>query len=306
MFALLALTLAPIDLPADGWIGFEQAAVDGTTTLGCDGSRRTSIADDDHAWNIHNESGETFERITVYIEFRDGEATMVNAFTPDCVVTDPERARRMQLDEQAAVTLLASLLDESGTRRFTTETVATLAHIANEDAGTTLARLAADDDDEDLARDALFWLAARRGDYGRDVVAAHLEARWPLEHREHAVMSLALSEHPDALDIVRKVAREASPADLRAQAVVGLGIVDAPGALADLHSILLVETSEKVREQAIFALSQLDKPGAAQILADIVRDPRNGELRRTALFWLTQMDGEESQQVIDALMEEVF
>lgn len=308
MFALL-LMLAPLDLPADGWIAFEAPAVAGTTRMGCADDQITMSLDErDEHWNIgHDEDNSgTFERFTVYIEMTNGEPDEVRTVTPDCTVTNAGRAMRMEIDALAVVGLFERFLEESRTQRVESQLIGALAHVAHESADRVLTGLAEDVFDKERSDDAIFWLAQRRGDYGREVVSAHLDARWPLDHREHAVMSLALSEHSEAFAVVRNVAREAEPADLRAQAVIALGITDAPGALADLHSIFLVDENREVRENAIFAMSQLDNPAVAQTFADIIREPRNGELRRTALFWLAQMHDESSQTVIDALMSEVL
>lgn len=306
MLALLALTLAPLELPADGWISFEQPAVAGTTRMGCGGGNGISLGDRDEHWNVVDGDGKTFERFTVYIEMANGEPRDVHAVTPDCKVANAGRAMRVETDAAAAVDLFAGFLEESRAQRIESRSIAALAHIAHDSAGHVLSALAEDVAHEDRSHAAVFWLAQRRGDYGRAVVKAHLDERWPLDHREHAVMALALSEDPEAFAIVRNVAREAEPADLRAQAVIGLGITDAPGALADLHSIFLADESREVRENTIFAMSQLDNPAVAQTLADIIREPRNGEFRRTALFWLTQMPRESNGEVIDALMHDVF
>lgn len=307
MLALLALALAPQELPVDGWVAFEQPAVDGTTRMGCDDNGRATLNDDDHNWHMGDAgSSRTFEHLVVYIEMRDGVLQRLRAFTPDCIVSNADHVRRAALDAPRAVRLLSERLEASAARNLESRIIATLAHIDHADAGEALARIAADEMDEDRAQDAMFWLAARRGEYGRSVVTAHLDARWPLDHREHAVMALALSEHPEALAVVRDVARTAEVAELRAQAVVGLGITGAPGALAELHSIFLVDEDAGVREQAVFAIAQIENAEAARILADIVREPRNGELRRTALFWLAQMQGEDSQAVIDSLVGEIF
>lgn len=307
MFALLALSLAPIGMPEAGWIAFDQPAVAGTTRLGCDDDRATSLASNSDRWNVNgDEPEETFTRFTVYLEFERGELRDVRSYTPDCKVRDADRAQRRVMDAGAGVELLRGLLESAHGDTLESNLVAALAHIDHASVTPVLANVASDLADEDRGQDALFWLALRRGDAGRQIVTAHLEDRWPLEHRHQAVMSLALSANPQALETVRDVARRGEPGDMRAHAVAALGIVGAPGALADLHSIFLVDEDAEVREQAIFALAQLDHPEAARVLANIVRDPRNGEHRRTALFWLAHMPADSSQQEIDALVSELF
>lgn len=307
MFALLALALAPIELPEAGWVAFDQPAVAGTTRIGCGGSGHASLASSVTHWNVRDDKPmPTHSRFTVYLEFEGGSIVTARSYTPDCVVAGGERAHRITLDAAAGTRLLRELLDVAHGDSLEDDLVAALAHIDHADATQALAGVARDIVDEDRGQEALFWLALRRGDAGRQVVTAHLDEQWPLEHRSRAVMSLALSENPQALETVRDVARRAQPAELRAQAVMGIGITQAPGALADLHSIFLVDDDDTVREQAIFALAQLDQPEAARILADIIRDPANGEHRRTALFWLAHMPADSSQREIDALVAELF
>lgn len=305
MLALLALTLAPIELPADGWIVFDAPAVEGTRRIGCDSDRRASLADDDVDWNTGDDGeGSGYAKFAVYVEMQSGEPRQMRAFTPDCTVADAAQATRVEIDADDAVNMLSRWLDVSRSRELEVVLVGTLAHIASPAAGEVLAEIAANVRDEDRSQDALFWLALRRGTFGRDTVIAHTAPRWPLVHREQAVMALALSEDADALVVVRDIAREGEPARLRAQAVITLGITNAPGALAELHSIFLVESDPDVRRNALFAMSQLDNPEAARILEDIIRQPRNGELRREALFWLAQMDNGEAS--IDAIMHDIL
>lgn len=305
MIALLALAMAPVDLPAAGWVAFDAPAVAGTRRIGCDADGRVSLADDDIDWNTGDDGeGGPHSQFTVYIEMRAGEPRQLRAYTPDCNVADAKRARQIELGSGKAVGLLSGWLEVSRSREFEAVLIGALAHIDDAAASAALAEIAADVRDEDRSQDALFWLALRRGVQGRNIVIEHTGARWPLPHREQAVMALALSGNPDALAVVRGIARAAEPAPLRAQAVMALGITDAPGALADLHSIFLVDEDRGVRENAIFAMSQLDNPEAARILEDIIRQPRYGELRRAALFWLVQMDSGEA--AVDDLMREIL
>lgn len=308
MFALLALTLAPVALPDAGWVAFDQPAVAGTQRIGCDSDGHASLASSDNHWNIHDdaEGARTHSRFTVYLEFEQGRIVTARSYTPDCVVAGRDSARLVELDAAAGAKLLRGLLDTAHGDALEGNLLAALAHIDHVDAMHALADIAKDPGDDDRGQEALFWLALRRGEPGRQIVTAHVDEPWPLEHRSQAVMALALSENPQAQETVRGVARGAQPAELRAQAVMALGITQAPGALADLHSIFLVDDDPQVREQAVFALAQLDSNEAARVLVDIIRTPRFGEHRRTALFWLTNMSTESSQQEIDALVAELF
>lgn len=310
MFAGIALA-AVLSFPQDGWIRFEQPAVDGTERLGCaaDGTARL----DARNWNIwsSDEDGTSrpasrFEKIALYVRFEDGAARQVRAFTPDCRIENAEQARPMTLDPAQGVALLEGILQAGPAREPGSLAMAALAHIDAAGVTDTMAGYAADLDHEQRSHDALFWLAVRRGERGRAIVTEHLDARWPVKHREQAVMTLALSEHPQALATVREIARNAPEPELRARAVAALGIVQAPGALADLHSVFIADDNPEVRRQAIFGIAQLDSAAAAETLARIVRNPRYAEQRRDALFWLAGMDGQGVQPVIDDLIDDIF
>ncbi len=310
MLALLALSVAPFQLPADGWVVFDQPAVSGTTRIGCDAGGESSLRDESGAglWINGNEPSNraTHESVRIFVEYAKGSPAQVRIFTPDCIVSDAGIATRVTLDAAQAVKLLAGVIDAQHDLDVESHAVVALAHIAHVAADVALERMAVDGAQREGGNDALFWLAMRRGERGRRFVAEGVRPNWPLAHRERAVLALALSRHPDALRVVRETARNADASELRAQAVMGLGIVDAPNALADAHSIFLVDDSPAVREQAIFALSQLDSEEAARILADIIREPRFGEHRRTALFWLAQMNGARSKAVLDDLLSDVL
>jgi len=313
MLAHIALTMtlvtAPQPLPGDGWVRFEVPAVAETQSMGCNRSERASLKSRNDHWSINNGHGEgvfpdaRFDRIHVYVEMQGGEIEDVRSFTPNCDVEGSDKAVIVQMDPETAVRRLGKL---SGDDEMQSRVVATVAHIDHPDAFDALVTWAEDAGNEGRGEDALFWLAQRRGDAGRAIVQAHAGEGWPMDHREHAVMSLALTERPAAVEFVREVARESSSSTLRARAAMALGITHAPGALADLHSIFLQDTDPEVREQAIFGMSQLDNPAVAQTLADIVREPRFGEHRRQALFWLTNVEGEESEAVMDALVDDIF
>lgn len=302
MFALLALTLAPVDLPADGWIAIEQPLVDRTVSMGCKADGTASLASDEGAW-LSGDSSREFERFTVYVELDEGQPEAVRMFTPDCTVTDANLATDVNLESAEAVALFDAWLDAEHERDIDAPLVTALAHIDDASVNDVLEGEAGDLSDEDAAQHALFWLAQRRGEPGREIVVRHLDARWPLEHRKQAVMALALSENDAAWNHVRDVARNAPADSLRAHAVTALGITDAPGALPDLHSIFLADKSADVRRQAIFGIAQLDTQEAAETLVRIARDPRHGELRRDALFWLANMDDEASGELLEGLLE---
>lgn len=315
MFALIALVVAPVSLPTDGWIGFEQPAVHGTQRLGCMRDGKTSLSDDRNRWMSFSADRlemdddnfiREFDRFDVFVKYENGIVQQVRAYTPDCDVAGSDKARRVDTNAADGVALLGAVIDKSLEGDVAVHAMATIAHIAHGAADAVLEKYADALQYEDASHNALFWLAQRRGDHGRQVVAAHTGARWPLEHRKQAVMSLALCGHPEAVDAVRSIARTADEAELRAHAVTALGITNAPGVVADLHSIFLADSDNAVRTQAIFGLAQQESAQAAETLLAIIRDPRHEQHRRDALFWLASMNGSAAQEAMDELMAEMF
>lgn len=315
MLALIALSVAPMSLPANGWVSFEQPAVNGTHRLGCMQDGKASLDEHRDRWmsfspNRMESDGKSFEtefdQFDVYVKYENGVAQQVRAYTPDCDVSSSGTVQRLELDAVKGVGLLDAVIGENPERDLASHAIATLAHIADAAADATLEKYASDLPHEAASHNALFWLAQRRGDRGRQVVTAHAGERWPLEHREQAVMSLALTEHVDAFEVVRTIARTADEPELRAHAVTALGITNAPGVVADLHSIFLADSDSEVRTQAIFGLAQQETAQAAETLVAIIRDPRHEQHRRDALFWLANMDGSAAQEAMDELMAEVL
>lgn len=305
MLAALLLSVTPVALPDDGWVAMELPLVDDAGHIGCTTGDRVSLGAGNGTWIVRDEAS-AFERFTVYVKMDDGLPETVSAFTPGCEVTDASRAKPVALSPADAVTLIGGWLDAQLSRDVASRLVASVAHIDHASVNAVLEGEANDVSRDESAQDALFWLANRRGDPGREIVVRHLGEHWPLEHREQAVMALALSKHDAAWHHVRDVARNASDAELRAHAVTALGITGAPAALADLHSIFLSDGSLRVRRQAIFGISQVDSREAAEVLLDIARDPRHGELRRDALFWLANMDHEAGGELLDDLIRTTF
>lgn len=303
MLATLALMLSPATLPDDGWIAFEQPLVPGAAHVGCNAGDKVSLDSHDGTWLV-NDGLRLAETFMVYVELKDGEPENVRSFTPDCVVTDADHAKQITIAPHDAVELIDDWLAMPLDRDVASQLVASVAHIDHASVNGVLERQAESVERESRAQDALFWLANRRGDAGREIVVEHLDDRWPVEHRRNAVMSLALSKHADAFEHVRRIARDAGEPELRAQAVMALGITDAPAAHADLHSILITDRAENVRRQAIFALAQLDSREAAETLLEIARDARNGELRREALFWLASM--RHGERAVGTLVNDVL
>lgn len=304
MFAAIALALAPAAIPDNGWVTFEQPLIAPAVSLGCHAGDVFDLDDRDEAWIVNRKTGQVYETFTFYVKMEEGVPVRSRAVTPDCVVADAGEVTQLDAAPADVIEMVGEWLQRDAFKDdLESQLLAGVAQIDHEDATALLEREAGDVSRNGRGDDALFWLANRRGEAGREIVIEHLDERWPLDHRKQAVMSLALSKHANAWDKVRDVARNAREAELRAHAVTALAITDAPNALADLHSIFMADAAEEVRRQAIFGLAQVDTEEAAETLIAIARDPRHGNLRRDALFWLANMDSKSAEQMLDELVD---
>src|SRR5690606_10566206 len=130
MLALIALAAAPLSIPANGWVAFEQPAVAQTTTLGCVGGRDAALAQRENSWIIHDDrDSQRFERFTVYLGFEDGELSEARAYTPDCRVRDADTAARRELSGAEGVALMARFID--GDEDLRSRLFAHIAHVAD-------------------------------------------------------------------------------------------------------------------------------------------------------------------------------
>lgn len=174
---------------------------------------------------------------------------------------------------------------------------------ADPGADAALERYAAPAQDEDLRRDAVFWLAQARGERGFRAVRDLLERERDEDIRRHEVFAISVSKAAGANDELRRLTRHAS-SEVRGEAIFWLAQSDDPEVEARVHEMLARETDEELRDKAIFALSQLPAERAIPALRALVEGDGPRQVRKQAIFWLAQVDDDAVLPVFDELLGE--
>ena len=178
-----------------------------------------------------------------------------------------------------------------------------IAHHAGGQADRVLAD-AARGDDHRLRRDAPFWLANARGEFGYRTVRELIEADPRSEELNQLVFALSISPVPAADEELRRLARSHADDEVRGEAMFWLAQDHDPQAEAILKQAVTGDPSVHVRKKAVFALSQLPAERAVPALRELVERADSREVRKEALFWLAQVDSDEVLPVFDELLGE--
>ena len=178
-----------------------------------------------------------------------------------------------------------------------------IAHHAGEPADRVLAE-AARGDDARLRRDAPFWLANARGEFGFRLVRELIEAAPRREELNQLVFALSISPVPAADEELRRLARAHGDDEVRGEAMFWLAQDHDPQAEAILKQAVTGDPSVHVRKKAVFALSQLPAERAVPALRELVERADSREVRKEALFWLAQVDDDAVLPVFDELLGE--
>lgn len=182
------------------------------------------------------------------------------------------------------------------------EALMAIAYHAGEPADRRLAQFAHSDDRRER-RDAAFWLANARGEFGYRTVRELLDTDAGQDERNQLVFALSISPVPAARDDLRRLAREHRDEQVRGEALFWLAQDDDAQA-EPMIKAALDDPSHHVRKKAVFALSQLPAERAVPALRELVEHGANREVRKEALFWLAQVDDDAVLPVFDELLGE--
>lgn len=191
---------------------------------------------------------------------------------------------------------------ESGEKERSNALMAIAHHAGNE--ADRLLSDAAHGDNRRLRRDAPFWLANTRGEFGYRTVRDLIEADPDGEELNQLVFALSISPVDEASAELRRLARSHADAKLRGEAMFWLAQDDDPEAETILKAAVTGDASVHVRKKAVFALSQLPAERAVPVLRELVEHAASREVRKEALFWLAQIDDDAVLPVFDELLGE--
>ncbi len=309
--ALLAAAWAgAAELPgpaAEGWYTGEVAAVAGLGDRCCYQGRwdrqMTPRCDlDGRSGSLVVDSDSATDEIRIYALLREGSLAKLRALSRDCPVTTAAPVSDLgRIEIDASLDWLERRL-EPGTR-FDSEIVASIAAHRGQRAAEWLTRLARDDGESSLRRDAIFWMAVARGrELGAEVERLMFEDPLP-EIREHAAFAWSQSEADGRAAALIRLGGSDQNAGVRGQAWFALALTEAPDSESAIRQAIARDPSGHVREQAVFALAQLPQERAVKALIGVLEDRGLAfEARQRALFWLAQSESDLAYEYVDRLL----
>jgi HEAT repeat protein len=233
----------------------------------------------------------------------DGSVDRVRALGTHCAV-DPGDARVVEAGAASAQDSLALLqpVASDGRHKEREHALAAIAHHAGAGADRTLVEAAAPGHPRAVRREALFWLAAARGEPGFRAVQTALQNEGDDELRRHLVFALSISKAAPAAAELRRAATTHADGQVRGEAMFWMAQNKDPQSEAVIRRALREETSREVLDKAVFALSQLPAERSIPALRELIEKGATRHVRKQALFWLAQVDDEAVLPVFDELL----
>ncbi len=192
----------------------------------------------------------------------------------------------------------------AGQRKQRGQALVAIAHHAGSSADRLLASVSESNKSKDLRRDAVFWLANTRGEFGLQKVRAFVDSERDDDLQRHSVFAMSISPVPAAKTQLRDVARKHPDENVRGEAIFWLAQDDDEQAEAIIREALAGDASQEVRKKAVFALSQLPADRAVPALRALIEGNDSKDVRKEALFWLAQVDDDAVLPVFDELLGE--
>ena len=317
-FGALATSADAADFAADvvrsdGWVGWRVPLVDGAKAPCCYGVKRGAPlevgCDFDRRIGVFGTSDGDVRRDTelaVYARVEHGRIEDVRAVGASCPVRTAKPVRELDPDEPGrSVDLLATWAVEPRAGKADVDSaLSAIAYHADPRATRALATLAEPKHEQEMRKQALFWLDQARGAEGARIIEHHATTDADPDMREHAIFALsqASGSGVDAYARILAISRSDRSDHVRSQALFWMAQMDDPRAAADISAAASNDASADVREQAVFALSQLDDGAGEDALISILRGAYPREAKKQALFWLGQSGSPRALQALDEVL----
>ncbi len=234
----------------------------------------------------------------------------VRTFTPECEL-DAGGLPFLWLTGVSApesIRLLLAIAKDTtaGTReqvRKADSAVGAIAMHADPGADQALEEMTAQNQPDQVRRQAIFWLGNARGQRGFEIVSRVVREDPSDKIREHAVFALTQNKDPQALNVVLGVAHNDKSPRVRGQALFWLA-QRAQRKIAEsaISDAIANDPETEVKKKAVFALTQMPAGEGVPLLIQVARTNRNPEVRKQAVFWL----GQSKDQRALAFIEEVL
>ncbi len=304
---------------APAWIGYSVPIVAGDHQMCCwNNNVRCGCSleprNGDQSFTVSNNQPVKLEGprdLVVLFRVENHQTGKIRTFTPECNldagglpflwltgVTPPESIHL----------LLANAKDTAaGTHeemRKSDGATAAIAMHADPAADQALEELVAQNQPEQVRRQAIFWLGNARGHRGFEIVSRVVREDPSDKIREHAIFALTQNKDPRALEVVASVAHNDRSPRVRGQALFWLaqraGQKIAESAINDA---IANDPETEVKKKAVFALTQMPGGEGVPLLIQVVRTNRNPEVRKQAMFWLGQSKDDRALAFIEEVLK---
>jgi len=141
---------------------------------------------------------------------------------------------------------------------------------------------------EQLRKQAAFWLGAARGKTGLVVLERIAKSDPSPDVRAHVAFAFEVSKEPAAVDDMIRMAHDDESAHVRGQALFWLAQKAGQKAASTIQGAIDSDPDTEVKKKAVFALSQLPRDEGVPKLIEVAQTNRNPAVRKQAMFWLGQ------------------
>ncbi len=303
MGSLNNLVAASIELPDDGWVSWQVAAVEGAPNWCCfhwnNGkpiSKPCNLDSRNMSYGSSDETADDAAEMRIYALMENGELQKIRTFETSC----PVKAKTdiANLGIVPAIDSVNWLAEHfSAQIKLSSHILAAVAVHADDRAREVLVDIGLHDSIIENRKGAVFWMGQLRALETAAEIRQIMFADSSAKVREHAAFSISQSQIPERAAALIELANTDSAAKVRAQAWFWLTQTAADESESAIFTALNKEPDQHVQQQAIFALSQLPKERAFEALTQLIEDQSlSRKNRKQALFWLAQS---ESAQVFD-------
>ncbi|MBI2214772.1 MAG: HEAT repeat domain-containing protein [Acidobacteria bacterium] len=290
---------------------FDVARKNGWRNAGCTLEESSSFISSDGSGEW---SAPAVERTDVVIHLRaeNGLIREARSFSKGCRIDAGGVAieRLGPADPEESVRFLSRLVDQIDAgrpcraRSNDEEAQSVITAIAMHRAKNMIAALTSivtSDRDEEIRGHAAFWLGAKGGSEGREVLTRLIDSAISSELREEAIAGIAQDESDAAAELLLQLARGHEVASVREHALFWLAEKAGEKAASELEQAT-DDPDEDVREMAVFSISRLPPDKSVPMLIDLAKSHKSSGVREQSLFWLGQSGDPRALDFIEEIL----
>ncbi|NND72275.1 MAG: hypothetical protein HKN43_11940 [Rhodothermales bacterium] len=205
-----------------------------------------------------------------------------------------------QMGDERALDVALELYDDNASVAFKKKLIFAFSQFDSPRATAKLKEIAKADDDPEIRKDAIFWIAERRDSESIDFLTSLTTGNEPVEVQKQ--VAFAFSQLGDAgVTALIKLARNSRHEEVRKDAIFWLGQTGGPEVASFFDELLATSKDPEVMEQVIFAFSQMGGEESLNRLARIAQSHENDELRKEAIFWISQTGGSRAASLMESI-----